>query len=65
MPDVAGELMNVFGYRYAQAYRRAIKTSSGARDAVQGLSLSEMVFSRLVLSLGGFEGLPAHPSDVM
>ena len=51
IPDVARELMNMFGYRYAQAYRRVVRTSSGSREAIHGTSLSRIVFSRLVLTL--------------
>ena len=60
IPNVARELVNVFGYRYAQAYRRTVKTSSGAREAVQWASLCETMFSRLALTLSECEGLLAR-----
>ena len=57
---VAGkELVSMLGYTYAQAYRRVVRTSSTAWEAVQGTSLSETVFFRLALILSEFEGLPA------
>ena len=64
IPDVDRQLMNIFGYTYSQAYRRVVRTSPGARDAAQGTSLSKTVFSRLVLTLGDLEGLPARPPDM-
>ena len=54
------KLVSMLGYTYAQAYRRVVRMSSTAREAVQGTSLSEAVFFRLALILREFEGLPAR-----
>ena len=64
IPDVVRELMNIFSYRYAEAYCRVVRTSYRALVAVHGTSLSEMVFSHLGLTLSEFESLPAHSLDM-
>ena len=56
--------MSMFGNTNAQAYRRVVRVSSGAREAVQGTRLDETVFFRHALTLSKFEGLPAHSLDV-
>ena len=64
IPDMARELVDIFGRTYAKPYRRIVRTTARARAAVQGTSLSETVFFHLTLILSEFEGLPVRPSEV-